>query len=84
MKAIGIVRNVDALGRIVIPKEMREKFDMEVGNPVEIFADDDSVVLKSYKPACFFCGEPDESLLEYQGKKICRKCLKTIQSLSTK
>ena len=45
MKATGIVRNIDELGRIVIPKEMRTKMDMQSGDPVEIFVDSDKIIL---------------------------------------
>ena len=54
MKATGIVRNVDELGRIVVPKEMRTKMDILCGDPVEIFVEDDKIVLRKYVPNCLF------------------------------
>ena len=48
MKATGIVRNLDELGRIVIPKEIRRTLCIDVGNPIEIFMDGDAVILKKF------------------------------------
>ena len=48
MKATGIVRRIDELGRIVIPKEIRRVFRIREGDPIEIFTDEDGVVLKKY------------------------------------
>lgn len=48
MKATGIVRRIDELGRIVIPKEIRRVLRIREGDPIEIFTDADSVVLKKY------------------------------------
>ncbi len=56
MKSTGIVRKVDELGRIVLPIEIRRTFDIEIKDAVEIFVDDEYIVLKKYEPACIFCG----------------------------
>ena len=48
MKATGIVRRIDELGRIVIPKEIRRVLKIREGDPIEIFTDSDAVVLKKY------------------------------------
>ena len=48
MKATGIVRRIDELGRIVIPKEIRRVLHIREGDPIEIYTNDDSVVLKKY------------------------------------
>ena len=59
MKATGMVRKVDDLGRIVIPKEIRRVLEIGEKDPVEIFVDGDQIVLKKYKPnnACVITGE---------------------------
>lgn len=46
MRATGIVRTIDELGRIIIPKEIREINDIAVGSKMEIFIDGESIVLK--------------------------------------
>ena len=56
MKATGIVRKVDELGRIVLPIELRRTLDIEIKDPIEIYVDGDYILLKKYEPACVFCG----------------------------
>ncbi len=48
MKATGIVRRIDELGRIVIPKEIRRVLRIREGDPIEIYTDEDGIVLKKY------------------------------------
>ena len=74
MKSIGIVRNIDELGRIVIPKELRNKMDMHEGSSVEIFAQDNNICIRRYYAGCHFCGN-GEGLVEFKEKLICRSCL---------
>ena len=79
MKSTGIVRNIDELGRIVIPKEMRKKMDIASSDPVEIYVDGDKIILTKYYPCCSFC-QNDVDVVEFKGKKICRACLDEIKS----
>ena len=74
MKSTGIVRNVDELGRIVIPKEMRTKMDISSSDPIEIYVEGDKIILQKYSNACIFCGSGVE-LSIFKGKKICGACL---------
>ncbi len=73
MKKAGIIRNVDDLGRIVIPMELRKRFDIQPGDPLEITVDGDSIILEKYTESCTFCGGKD-SLIEFCGKQVCKKC----------
>ena len=75
MKATGIIRNLDQLGRFVIPKETRKALDLNEGDPIEMFTDGDEIILKKYNPGCHCCGSMDH-LTEVLGLKICPKCLK--------
>lgn len=50
MKATGIVRRIDDLGRVVIPKEIRKAIRVHDGDPLEIYLEDDAVIFKKYKP----------------------------------
>ena len=50
MKATGIIRHVDDLGRIVIPKELRRSMNIDSGTPLEIFVNDDQIIVQKYKP----------------------------------
>lgn len=69
----GIVRNLDSLGRVVIPAEMREMLHIGKGEPVSITTDGISVTLRKYAPGCTFC-DSLEKLDEFMGKKVCRSC----------
>ena len=80
MKDTGIVRSIDELGRIVVPKEMRKKMDIKCDDPVEIFVEDDKIILRKFVPNCIFCGKSD-MIEEFSGKKICRACLDEIKKL---
>ncbi len=75
MKATGIIRHVDELGRIVIPKELRRKLEIEKDDPVEIFVDEERIILQKYAPACIFCGEDKDDIRIVKGKKVCAACL---------
>ena len=81
MKATGIVRKVDELGRIVIPIELRNKLDIAIKDPIEIFVEGSSIILKKYEPNCIFCGGT-KKLVEYKDKLVCSKCLAKLSNLS--
>ena len=80
MKSLGIVRKVDELGRIVLPKEIRTSFDLEPGDGVEMFSDKDRIILHKYAPSCVFCGEADD-IVTYKDKKICKGCLEEMKKI---
>ena len=74
VKSIGIVRKIDELGRIVLPIETRRQLELEPRDGVEIFVDEDMVILKKYQPCCIFCGDGADVTL-FRGKKVCKKCI---------
>lgn len=77
VKSTGIVREVDVLGRVVIPMELRNIMQIEKGDPLEIFIDENKIILKRYLPGCIFCGNM-EDLINFKERKICRSCLKEV------
>lgn len=79
MKSIGIVRKIDELGRIVLPIETRRQLDLEPKDGVEIFVDEDRIILKKYQPCCLFCNDGDD-IVVFKDKKICKKCLSELRS----
>lgn len=83
MKATGIIRRVDELGRVVIPIEIRNQFNIVEKDPIEIYVDNSSIVLKKYEPNCVFCGNT-ENLVEYKNKLVCKKCSKELNVLQSK
>lgn len=80
MKSTGVVRDIDKVGRIVIPKEVRDNLGVAEGDPVEIFVKGDMIVLRKYYPACIFCGNA-ENVITYDDKKICKECLAKLKEL---
>lgn len=75
MKATGIVRRIDDLGRVVIPKEIRRTLRIREGDPLEIFTDrEGEIILKKYSPIGelgTFAKEYAESLAQTAGHVIC-------------
>ena len=80
MKSTGIIRRVDELGRVVLPIELRNKFGITEKDPMEIYVDGNSIVLKKYEPNCIFCGN-SKKLVEFGDKVICQKCADKISKL---
>lgn len=80
MKATGIVRKVDKLGRIVLPIELRRTLDVDIEDPLEIFVDNEYIILKKYAPACIFCGNAKDVKV-VKGKNICQDCLNEMKAL---
>ena len=74
MKSTGIVRKVDQLGRVVIPKELRTTLGIAEKDGLEIFMDSDKIIFQKYEPACIFCGSADD-VEYYKGKLICGECM---------
>ena len=82
MKATGIVRNVDELGRIVLPIELRRMFGIEEKDGLEIFVEGDAIILRKYRPGCELCGSVDE-VYRVGGHRICRICAEDISRAVT-
>ncbi len=79
MKATGIVRAVDDLGRIVIPKELRRTLDIAERDCLEIFVEGEQIILKKYEPSCVFCGQARD-VFNYKGKNVCHNCIKELNN----
>ncbi|ETT79724.1 MULTISPECIES: AbrB/MazE/SpoVT family DNA-binding domain-containing protein [Paenibacillus] len=74
MKATGIVRKVDELGRIVIPIELRRTMGIDIKDPLEIFVDGEKIILRKYEPTCIFSGS-SENLINFKGKMVSKDVL---------
>jgi len=77
MRSLGIIRKVDELGRVVIPKEVRVVLGIGHTTPMEMLADEKGVYIRKYEVGCTFC-KGMESLVEYKGVHVCKKCAATI------
>ena len=80
MKATGIVRPVDPLGRVVIPVELRRNLGIKTDDSLEVFVDGEFIMLKKYEPACIFCVNAKD-VQNIHGKNICKTCLDELKSL---
>ena len=77
MKATGIVRKVDELGRIVLPIELRRTLDIAERDALEIYVDNDSIILRKYQRACVFCDDA-QGVVNFKGKNVCPKCIRML------
>ena len=80
MKATGVVRKVDELGRVVVPTECRRKLGINIKDPIEISVNGEYLVLTKYIPRCVFC-KGVEDVAEMLGRHICRQCIDNLQKL---
>ncbi len=80
MKSTGIVRKVDELGRIVLPIELRRTLDIAERDELEIFMENDRIVLQKYEPSCVFCSSSN-GLVTYRGKNVCRECARNMSKV---
>ena len=80
MKATGIIRRVDDLGRIVLPKELRQTMGIRTGDPMEIYTDADNIILRKYVPGCAFCGSVD-GVRHIHDVPMCAICANNMQML---
>ena len=80
MKSTGIVRKVDELDRIVIPMELRNKLKIGEKDPIEIYVDGNSVILKKLEESCIFCNSKND-IIKYKNRPICSKCMNSIKNI---
>lgn len=84
LKSSGFVRNLDQLGRVVLPIEWRRTFEIEPGHPMEIIpSGDGSIVIKRYVPngTCTFCGEMEE-IRHFAGRPVCKQCAEQLNQVA--
>ena len=79
MKSTGIVRKVDELGRIVLPIELRRTLNIAEKDSLEIYVEDDTIILRKFETRCVFCGNT-KKVVEYKGKNICPDCIRYIKN----
>ena len=80
MKTTGIVRQMDSLGRIVLPIELRRTLDIAQKDSLEIYVEGDQIILKKYEPTCVFCGNSSD-IISFKGKNVCPDCLKELKGI---
>lgn len=77
MKSTGIIRKVDELGRVVLPIELRRTLDIAERDELEIYVENDNIILRKYEPHCIFCAS-SQGLVSFRGKNICPDCLRQL------
>ena len=77
MKATGIVRRIDELGRIVLPIELRRTMDIEERDGVEIYLEGDLIIVRKFEQTCLFCGTA-RYLIAFKEKSVCRDCIRAL------
>ncbi len=75
------MRRVDALGRVVIPKALRDALDVQPGQPAEMYVRDGCLVVQGWAPGCVFCGETHD-LSTHRGKPVCARCGENLRDLA--
>ena len=74
MQPADSICKIDKLGRVLIPKNLRQRFDLNAEDPIELFTDGDAIVLKKYRKKCAFCGS-EEDVISFKEKYVCRDCI---------
>lgn len=74
MENTGIVREIDDLGRIVIPKELRETMELSQQDSIKFYVEKGRIILEKYEDGCFFCGDLEQTFA-FAGITICKNCL---------
>ena len=78
MKSVGIIRNLDELGRIVIPIEIRKSLNIKERDPIEISVNHHSIILRKKENTCVFC-DSTRDLKKFNSKYICTNCNKRLK-----
>ncbi|MBO5197152.1 MAG: AbrB/MazE/SpoVT family DNA-binding domain-containing protein [Lachnospiraceae bacterium] len=81
MKSTGIVRKLDELGRITLPIELRRTLGVGERDSLEIFVDEEKIVLQKYEPSDIFNGSR-EDLIDYHGKKVSKATIAELAKLA--
>ena len=71
---VGIVRSIDAIGRLVIPIELRRELGLNTGEPVHMYVEDGKVIVEKYKKKCFICGQSAKEYTSIHNKRVCNEC----------
>lgn len=80
MKSTGIVRQIDELGRIVLPKELRDILGIKIKDGLEISLNGDRIIIEKFGKSCGICGSSDR-LNSFRDKQLCDGCVEIIKGL---
>lgn len=80
MESMGFIREIDKMGRIVIPKEVRDALHIQDKDKYEITVEGEEIILRKFSKKCVFCGA-EKNLKDFNGKSICPDCASKISEL---
>ena len=72
-------KKIDEVGRVVLPKDIRNKIGINIGDILEMDIDKDKIIIKKAEQTCIFCGST-ENLESFKGKNICKNCIKLLNN----
>ncbi len=79
VKSTGIVRKVDELGRLTIPKEIRKQLNIRDNvDSFEMFTDGKNLILRKYAPSCVFCNSCEADMVSFKGMNVCKSCINAL------
>lgn len=81
MKSTGIVRKLDELGRITLPIELRRTLEIGERDPLEIFVEENRIILQKYEPSDIFTGDKNE-LFDFCGKKVSKESISQLAKIA--
>lgn len=81
MASVGVVRKIDNLGRVVLPKEFRKSLGLKEGTEAEMFLDGHAITVQKYRIGCIFCGSVKE-LTRFREAKICKICISSMANMT--
>lgn len=79
MAAVGTMRRIDQLGRVVVPAELRRMLGFNEGDVLEFSAREGELVLRRIDPSCAICGHGSDDLVDLRDKHLCRNCVHEIR-----
>ncbi|MCK5811310.1 MAG: AbrB/MazE/SpoVT family DNA-binding domain-containing protein [Clostridiales bacterium] len=77
-KKVRVIRRLDPLGRIVLPKKYRKALDIDIKDDIEIVVEGTNVYVSKYNPGCVFCGNNQDIIL-FKDKPVCPECYQNIK-----
>lgn len=80
MKSTGVIRQIDELGRFVLPVEIRRTLGINIKDSIEIYTEGNRIILQKHQSTCLFCGSAKD-VVTYEKKCVCHKCLDALKAL---
>lgn len=75
-----MIKKIDNLGRVVVPKGYRMMLGLQPGDPLDVEVDGEKLLIRAHREGCTFCGA-DDVAHKFQEKSICPDCLKQLKGL---